>query len=150
MVRIYKAVVSEIMLIILGDTFKIMKLLGVSDLTHLGIYFFEIMSKTVVGRQVLQKNETCTLICKTRYRSFIMTLIFPFNDLFSLPSLPSPPIPYRTIAAISGEGFAILAADTRQSCGGNYLINARYQPKMFKLYVWSQRNQFLCCLSIQL
>ncbi|CAG8502467.1 8216_t:CDS:2 [Paraglomus occultum] len=38
-----------------------------------------------------------------------------------------------TVAAISGTDFAVLAADTRQSAGGNYLINTRYQPKMFKL-----------------
>jgi len=55
MVRIFKAVVSD--MIILGDTFKIMKLLGVSDLTHLGIYFFEIMSKTVVGSRSCRKTR---------------------------------------------------------------------------------------------
>ncbi|CAG8533735.1 3486_t:CDS:2 [Paraglomus brasilianum] len=38
-----------------------------------------------------------------------------------------------TVAGISGGDFCVMAADTRQSFGVGYLINTRYQPKMFKL-----------------
>lgn len=47
---------------------------------------------------------------------------------------------FRTSLAIAGPDFCIVAADTRQSEG--YLINTRYAPKAYKLYI------FPFCLNI--
>ena len=98
----------------------------VTNLTIIGLDGWE-------GRWVVEKLD---------FTHFIIYYCYYFQQFYCTCVLMLPPsfLGYRTILAIAGEDFSVIAADTRLSQG--FSIHTRDSPKTYKLWVKRFKSLF--------